>query len=170
VTQGYHVVAHELRPELPAGLEAVIERAMSVQPKDRFSSVHALGRALFPFASAEAQRRFDDYYHSDPDAQWPVGARWAGTHEARPAPTPTLRQPDEPLATWQTKTTRTSERLRRASGPKPAVAAATEPVGPIPGAGRSRSLPRAANPLYSVAVGAVLAALALGILLLVLGP
>ncbi len=44
--------------EVPEGLEAVIERAMDVDPERRFSSVRALGRALLPFATPAVQARW----------------------------------------------------------------------------------------------------------------
>jgi serine/threonine protein kinase len=44
VTEGRHRPPRELRPDLPPALEAIIERAMSVRPKDRFASVHELGQ------------------------------------------------------------------------------------------------------------------------------
>jgi eukaryotic-like serine/threonine-protein kinase len=40
-----------LRPEVPAGLEAVVLRCLEKHPADRFSSVAALAVALTPFAS-----------------------------------------------------------------------------------------------------------------------
>jgi serine/threonine-protein kinase len=39
------------RPDLPAGLDAVIRRALSKQPEDRFASSAALKHALLPFAA-----------------------------------------------------------------------------------------------------------------------
>ncbi len=47
----------ELRPELPPAFEALILRAMSREPDERFESVYALGRALIPFASPQARER-----------------------------------------------------------------------------------------------------------------
>jgi serine/threonine-protein kinase len=159
VTQGSHLPPHELRPDLPVAIEALIERAMSVRPKDRFRSVHEFGRAIFPFASADGQRQLDDYYRSDPVGSWPERAnarrQRAGSGTEPDAP-PTLRQPDAPPPAWQARTTRTSARRHRSvSGPAEA---------PATPAARSRGV------LYSVAIGAVLAAAALAILLLLLRP
>ncbi len=145
VTDGRHKPPRELRADLPPALESIIERAMSVRPKDRFATVHELGRALFPFAAEAVQREFDGYYHRpEAEAKWPESPGWRGQRtgaEARAATTQPL--PQEPVATWQQRTTHTST-----------------------GAGRCRS--RSSTPasprrsrvvIYSIAVGAVLAAL-----------
>jgi serine/threonine protein kinase len=168
VTQGHHVPPHELRADLPAALEAVIERAMSVRPKHRFRSVHELGRAIFPFASTDSQRQFDDYYRTDPEEAWPEQSRWGRKTAASVAgegAAATLRQPDQPPSTWQDRTTRTSARMaspRRHSDS--GLPAALAPQSALSTNSRSRRV------LYSVAVGAVLAALALGVLALAFRP
>ena len=154
VTHGHHASPRELRADLPAQLDAIIERAMSLRPKDRYRSTHELGRAIFPFASSEVQRQFDDYYRSDPEAGSPLRSRWEGkkaaTAPARDAAATEL-QPGQPLATWQARTTRT---VVRAAGP-----------GRASGSGwRSRKL------VCSVAIGAVLAVVVLGVLVLALRP
>jgi serine/threonine protein kinase len=157
VAEGVHRPARELCEDLPVLLEAIIERAMSVQPRDRFSSVHELGRAIFPFASAEEQQQFVDYYHSAPVTgrpERPRPARRTPGAEARVVPRPV----DQPPPAWQARTTRTSARgpvAGRRSGTQPAETSA-------PGIVRSRKV------LYSVAVGVALAALTLAILLLAL--
>jgi|GEM_PF-633263 len=166
VTRGHHAPPSTLRPDVPAPLEAIIERAMSVRPKDRFRSVHELGREIFPFASADYQRQFDDYYRSQPDA---VSSRRLGWRRkdavatAEPQAAVTLRVPDEPAATWQARTTRTSARRtgqRRSPGSGPWAA--------LPAASGAPSVAPPGKVLSSVALGAVIAALALGFLLLVL--
>jgi serine/threonine-protein kinase len=166
VTGGQHVPPHELRPDLPAALEAVIERAMSVQPKDRFRSVHDLGRALFPFASAEGQRRFEDYYRADPEVLRPSQSTRART---TPAAAPvaeagaTERQPAEPLAPWQARATRTS--LRRTGAGKRAGAG----LGAGPRAA-SALAPGSRKVLYSVIVGVGVAVIILAVLGITLRP
>ncbi len=54
------------RPEIPQALEAIILRAMHVNPVERFESVHALGQALWSFASARAQVEWKNYYFHTP--------------------------------------------------------------------------------------------------------
>jgi serine/threonine protein kinase len=44
----------EHRPEIPAGVEEVVLRAMSREAERRYPSVHAMGEALLPFASEAA--------------------------------------------------------------------------------------------------------------------
>jgi serine/threonine-protein kinase len=43
-----------LRPDVPPGVAAVVERAMAFERADRYGSVTALGEALLPFLSAAA--------------------------------------------------------------------------------------------------------------------
>jgi eukaryotic-like serine/threonine-protein kinase len=51
VAQGRFPPPRQLVPALPAGLEAVILRAMALMPARRFPSLGALGQALVPFAT-----------------------------------------------------------------------------------------------------------------------
>jgi serine/threonine-protein kinase len=46
ISSGEHVRAAERRPELSSGLTAIIERAMSLSPQDRFPNMRQLGRDL----------------------------------------------------------------------------------------------------------------------------
>jgi len=150
VTEGRHRPPRELRADLPPALEAIIERAMSVKPEDRFASVYELGQALFPFASEESQREFDDFYHrAEAETKWPESSGWhrQGT-DAGVRAVATQALPREPVPTWQQRTTHTSVRpANRLSRSGPITQQAP--------AGRSRVL------LYSLAVGAVLAVAAL---------
>jgi serine/threonine protein kinase len=56
------------RPEIPLPLEAIILRAMHVAPAQRFESVHALGQALWTFASSRGQVEWKNYYFHTPPA------------------------------------------------------------------------------------------------------
>jgi serine/threonine protein kinase len=51
-----------LRAELPEKLEAIILRALRTAPEERFESVHAMGRALWEFASPGAREQWRSYY------------------------------------------------------------------------------------------------------------
>jgi serine/threonine protein kinase len=54
------------RPEIPQPLEAIILRAMHANPTARFESVHALGQALWSFASSRGQVEWKNYYFHTP--------------------------------------------------------------------------------------------------------
>jgi serine/threonine-protein kinase len=54
------------RPEIPLPLEAIVLRAMHVNPTERFDSVHALGQALWTFASSRGQVEWKNYYFDTP--------------------------------------------------------------------------------------------------------
>ncbi|HTB59250.1 MAG TPA: protein kinase [Polyangia bacterium] len=56
------------RPEIPEPLEAIVLRAMHANPTERFESVHALGQALWSFASSRAQVEWKNYYFHTPPA------------------------------------------------------------------------------------------------------
>jgi serine/threonine protein kinase len=151
VTQGRHDPPRVLRPELPAPLEAVMTRAMSLRPRDRFPSVYALGQALFPFASVDMQWQFRDYYRGG--AQRSDAGQISGRlpHPGVADDSAGARPSGARLPAWRSKSTRTSAR--------PGVGAARGdglPAGaPALAAGRSRTA------MYSVAVGALVAALTL---------
>ncbi len=68
ICEGRFPALRQLRPDLPPAFEAVVLRAMHVRPQRRFDSVHALGRALLPFASARGQVLWTDYFSSAPCA------------------------------------------------------------------------------------------------------
>lgn len=53
---------------IPQSLEAIILRAMHVNPSERFGSVHALGQALWSFASSRGQVEWKNYYFNTPPA------------------------------------------------------------------------------------------------------
>ena len=159
IIEGRHASPRERRKDLPSALEAIVERAMHVRPKDRFSSVVELARALFPFASAEVQRQFADFcgpvksFRRSSDLGFSLReAVQASVGEFLP---PTDRLPTEPPPSWQRQTTRTSVR--------PAGLARRSRSGAV-----AEEWPRAAAPpsiarkiVVSIALGAVLAMVAL---------
>jgi serine/threonine protein kinase len=149
VTEGRHAPPRELRPDLPPAFEAVIERAMSVRPKDRYPSVLYLGRALFPLASAEGQRQFDDFYNrAEADTKWPESPGWHSQRaDADGRAVATQPLPRKPTPTWQQRTTHTSARSSKRDS-------RSGPVAPSPSR-RPRTL------LYLIALCAALAVAAL---------
>ena len=154
IAEGRHRPPGELRKDLPPALEAVIERAMMVRPRDRFPSVVDLARSLYPFASADGQRRYADFCGpSKSPGQSPEGVPPSVAEASSGAfLPPTERLPAPSPKPWQRQTTRTSLRFsgsmkRRHSGEVP-VAISAEPS-------------RARRMVVSIALGATLALIAL---------
>jgi serine/threonine protein kinase len=63
------------RPELPREFDAVVLRAMSVEPADRFPSVLELGRALLAFADPRTRAVWGEEFEPQdvPSRGWPAG-------------------------------------------------------------------------------------------------
>ncbi|MBA4064625.1 MAG: hypothetical protein C0501_13110 [Isosphaera sp.] len=70
--------ARALRPDVPAGLDAVLSRMMALDPAHRYPSAEAVMRALLPYLSARPPR---------PGDQTPDPDRPAGKPAAAPRPT-----------------------------------------------------------------------------------
>jgi serine/threonine protein kinase len=60
--------ADEVRPGFDTGLADLIAVAMAGQPEMRFRSVHAFGRALLPFASANGRATHREYFDGEEPA------------------------------------------------------------------------------------------------------
>ena len=71
---GQPVPPSQVEPSVPATFEAVILRAMALRREDRFASAEALGRALLPFAGAEACAKWARAFGADPDDIVPMSA------------------------------------------------------------------------------------------------
>ena len=61
---GEHQPPRALRPDLPVAFAAIIERAMNVDPSQRFADVIALGAALLPYADSATQAMFAREFES----------------------------------------------------------------------------------------------------------
>ena len=59
---GEYLAPRKVRPELPLELEAVIVRAMRLEPADRFPTVRHLAAALLPFASDKSRVLWADTF------------------------------------------------------------------------------------------------------------
>ena len=70
------------RPDIPPKLEAIILRAMHTNPAERFDSVHALGQALWAFASNRGKLEWRNFYFPTP-----AGGADQGTFRGVVAPT-----------------------------------------------------------------------------------
>jgi serine/threonine protein kinase len=89
------------RPEIPAELEAIILRAMHADPTRRFDSVHALGQALWKFASQRGQVEWKNYYFQTPapaEGRTAKGIPFAPVSRSEGSPIPRAVDPTTPLA------------------------------------------------------------------------
>jgi hypothetical protein len=77
ISEGRFQRPRALRPDLLPALEAVVLRAMSLRPEDRFPNVHALGNGLLPFASPKGRVLWVDYFSRPPASG--LSAAMAGT-------------------------------------------------------------------------------------------
>ena len=122
IVDGIFQPPSRVRPEIPRGLEAVILRAMSRTPDDRFARVRDLGLALMPFMSAHGRQQWS-YHFTAPEAEMPIAPSLAvptpSGAEAGPAPTeveptpppapaPTKILPVGQPDSWQVLSTRTT--------------------------------------------------------------
>ncbi|MFO0602900.1 MAG: serine/threonine-protein kinase [Polyangiales bacterium] len=101
IVAGEHPPPRALNPELPAALDAVIERAMHVDPTLRFPSVAAFARSLQKFASPAVQWLWAPVFDVRPpelSAPAPVSSLPAIVAPAAPAAPPPLAEPPNWLA------------------------------------------------------------------------
>jgi serine/threonine-protein kinase len=96
----------ELRPDLSPAFEAVILRAMHHDPAPRFESVHALGRALLPFASERRRLIWSEYYGADSG-----GKPMSSMPRTEPLPEPRVAAFAEPLDSTRTGDRRSYPRV-----------------------------------------------------------
>ncbi len=64
IVAGHMVPPSERAPDVPAGFDAVVARAMSHAPKDRFPSLRAFGAALLPLATERARSAWTTEFQS----------------------------------------------------------------------------------------------------------
>ena len=95
-------------PLLDQAFEAIILRAMRLNPDERYPSVFELGRALFPFASAKVQRLCSDYFQGSYTPESPKRAPTPARIALSEPPPPTAVLPDRSVPDWQREATRTS--------------------------------------------------------------
>jgi eukaryotic-like serine/threonine-protein kinase len=72
ILKGNRPPADELRPDLPEGLQLIIDRATSRDPAARFPSVRALGKALLAFASPKAALTWASTFDDEASAVIPA--------------------------------------------------------------------------------------------------
>ena len=102
-----HIVARgdfekpsKFRPDIPEGLEALIVRAMSHAPEERFRTIRDMGTALLPFASERAQVFWAPEFADDASspsskmpAAAPVAASTASVADSGAASDPVAAEP-----------------------------------------------------------------------------
>jgi serine/threonine-protein kinase len=72
IASGSYKAPTTLVPEIPAGLEVVIARALQPDPAQRFPDVRSLGVALLPFASDAARSVWTEDFSEERASQVPV--------------------------------------------------------------------------------------------------
>ena len=99
IVEGIFQPPSQVRPEIPRSLEAVILRAMSRAPVDRFARVRDLGLALMPFMSAQGRQQWS-YHFTAPEAEMPIAPSLAvpTPSGAEVGPAPAEVSPAEPPA------------------------------------------------------------------------
>ena len=83
-----HRARSPLRPDLPPRVRGGDPRAMANRPDGRFATVHALGRALLPFASPKGRVMWSEYFERGQRA-----ARLGGRTRRRASRRPPGRRP-----------------------------------------------------------------------------
>ena len=124
IVEGVFQPPSRLRPEIPRSLEAVIARAMSRVPEDRFAHVRDLGLALMPFMSAQGRQQWS-YHFTAPEEEmpiapsaavptpsdaeaWPASSEIAPAQPPAPVMAPTKILPLGQPKPWQVVPTRTT--------------------------------------------------------------
>ena len=165
IVEGIFEPPSRARSEIPRDLEAVVVRAMSRVPADRFARVRDLGLALVPFMSAQGRQQWSHHFMA-PEAEMPIAPSLAVPVPAganvRPVPTeiapaempvpaPTKVLPQDQPNPWQMAPTHT----RPASGLVSEAAPATA---------ETRSIIRRSRVLVLAAIVVALLALAAWVL------
>jgi serine/threonine-protein kinase len=157
----------EIDPSLPREFDELVLRAMARDPDKRFPSVHALGRALLPFADKTAWAIWEREFLGEPEAPRHPWGDVSGTLADDGTPKPLVvtkraarrRRPNP--ATWLTGALVAYASAAtffwiRARSPHDAPTAATSTVAPPPAMAHVDSVPRdpqpAAPPTSTVAV------------------
>ena len=137
----------EVRPELPALLDAVIVRSMARRPEERFVSVRDLGAALLPYASPRARQTWESAFASPGSMADTLAPEAASTADrvVTVISSPSLEE--------------TPAAIKSEPGPETLVAASSDTRAPGGPAGPARDRSRSVI-LGGVVLGALAAALA----------
>lgn len=154
VLQGAYAPLRERASDAPEAFAAVVERLLSNDRRARFDDVHALGCALFPFASLDAQVHWRDEF----------GARSAATKTSRLStaaddPDGMRSNPDLPEKDARTSETSPRDRSPDAGWPRLLVVAALSlATGSLAVHAWSRRPPSTTRPVAPVTPVAVITA------------
>jgi eukaryotic-like serine/threonine-protein kinase len=139
IGEGSFAQPRKIRPDISSAMEAVVVRAMSLRPQERFESVHELGRALLPHASSKKRVIWSDYYERD---RPPVSPGAPPSYPNPPRP-PVAEENTAALAGGRGKKhDQTRTRVLQAARPMAATRVAM-PAVPPPAAIESRAQSRA---------------------------
>ncbi|GEM_PF-6821143 len=72
ILQGRYPGPRKFRPEIPEGLEQIIQKAMAVDRGARFMSIHALGQELLRYATPEGQTLWTGHFTNVPRPMLPA--------------------------------------------------------------------------------------------------
>ena len=86
IRKGDYTPVQELRRDVPVELAATVHKAISVDPENRFSTLHAFGAALRPYASPQARLTWEAHFTSS--APLRVNAHLSIAISAGPANSP----------------------------------------------------------------------------------
>jgi len=166
IVEGIFLPPSRLRPDMPRGLEAVILRAMSRVPDNRFARVRDLGLALIPYMSTQGRQQWS-YHFTAPEAEMPIAPSavvptpsgagvWPAPTDIAPAQPPTralaptkILPPGEPEP-WQAVPTRTNADSR----PQPVSGLGASGTSPILRRGHGVALAVAAALVVLLALAA----------------
>jgi hypothetical protein len=106
IAEGRYPPPRSRRPDLPASMEALITRAMNLEPSTRYPSVKELGSALLEFASPQARVMWTSFFGnapaSEPPQAFPYGMA-GGTLVLPPSTGEAARRLVTPAPTPQSK-------------------------------------------------------------------
>jgi hypothetical protein len=161
IVLGEHASPRSLRADLPADFEAVIERAMARDADRRYESMHALGRALLPFASRTNRGLWRDVFGAAPTPlQQPAFVAPPTPVPARAASTllPRVREVCEVTSTLRKTSRVPAITLGVLAAGLVAAAALLPSRAPAPGAGARPRIAAAPAPVVAPAPAPVVVA------------
>jgi tRNA A-37 threonylcarbamoyl transferase component Bud32 len=100
IMSGTHMPASHFRPDLPDAFQRLIQRAMSLDPAQRFPSVRAMGNALLAFASAKTLMAWGEYFGEAAVVALASDGALAAVPDPDPGSEPSISIPRRYPALW----------------------------------------------------------------------